>query len=97
MTNSISQLFLTIAYVGLIFSLLVIRKYQKEIMKLRREQRMINEIYNFIDTNAEIDIKSMNVNNIEELDRNYQLLIKILDSINVDRKIKKENHNEEIS
>lgn len=79
-TGVTSQIILTCAYIVIIALLFVIRKYQKKLKKSKQETLLIHKTIN-----------SFNPNNLEELNRNYQILISMLDNIQKD-----ENCDEEI-
>lgn len=74
--NSTNQLILMCSYVIIIVLLFVIRKYQNKLKKSKQEKLLISKTLN-----------SFNPNDLQELNKNYQILIKMLDSIKDNKEI----------
>lgn len=85
--NEINQLILTFTYIIVISLLLTVRNYQRKLKEAKEDNRRITTTLN-----------SFNPNNLEELNKNYQILIKLLDNIQENKQEKKENekYDEEI-
>ena len=85
--SEMNQLILTFTYIIIIVLLLVIRNYQKKLKKAKEDRILITKTLN-----------TFNPNNLEELNKNYQILIKLLDNIQNKSDEKKENkkYDEEI-
>ncbi len=92
-TDTIFQLILSFTYLVIISLLFVIRSYQKKLAKTKDERILISKTLNSLNLN------SLNVNDLEELNKNYQILIKMLDGIKEDKenKEKETKCDEEIS